>query len=86
MAYQRIIFFQNEQADEALKILNDDGWEAAIAHLAQWDQGLAGGEISDEPSSGDADCVKEDDHYRLSWNSGLGYIGLEAIVSDETPT
>ena len=80
--YGRIVFLQNEQADEALQILNDQGTEAAIEHLAQWDNADAV-EVTEEPSSGDDDDVFEDEHYRLSWNSKLNYIGLEAILETD---
>jgi hypothetical protein len=79
--YQRIVFMQGEEADEALKILDEQGEDAAVEHLAQWDYGE--GEVMDEPSSGDSDDVHEtDDGYRLSYNTRLGYIGLESILED----
>jgi hypothetical protein len=54
--------------------------EAAVEYLAQWDMG-DGGDIHDEPASGNSDDVYEtDDGYRLSYNTGLGYIGLERLV------
>lgn len=79
--YQRIVFLQGEEADEALAILDNDGTEAAMDYLAQWDCGDAGEEF-DEPASGDSDDVYEDDHHRLSWNSRIGYIGLEGIIRE----
>lgn len=78
--YQRIVFLQGEEADEALAILDNDGTEAAMDYLAQWDYGDAGEEF-DEPSSGSDDDVYEDEHHRMSWNSRLGYIGLEGILN-----
>lgn len=77
--YTRIVFMQGEEADEALDILREDGEDAAIDYLAEWDYGDAG-EDFDEPSSGTDDDVHEtDDGYRLSYNTRLGYIGLERI-------
>jgi hypothetical protein len=76
--YQRIVFLQGEEADEPLAILDRDGEEAALDYLAQWDYGDAGEEF-DEPASGTSDYVFESDHYRLSWNVRLGYIGLEGV-------
>jgi len=81
--YQRIVFFQNsEDSDEPLRILDERGEDAAIEYLAQWDCGDAGEEF-DEPASGDSDDVYEsDDGYRLSWNTRLGYIGLESFRNE----
>jgi hypothetical protein len=80
MRYQRIVFLQGEEADEALAILDNDGTEAALEFLAQWDYGDAG-ETFDEPANGSDDEVYEDEaqHYRMSWNNRLGYIGLEGV-------
>lgn len=79
--YQRIVFMQGEEADEALAILDEHGEDAAVEHLSQWDYGDGGGEIMDEPASGDSDDVHEtEDGYRLSYNTRLGYIGLESII------
>lgn len=77
--YTLIVFLQGEDADEPLAILDSQGESAAIDYLAQWDYGDAG-EDFDEPSSGTDDDVHEtDDGYRLSYNTRLGYIGLERI-------
>jgi hypothetical protein len=77
--YQRIVFLQGEEADEALAILDQHGEQAAVDYLSQWDYGEAGEEFS-EPASGDDDDVYETDNgYRMSYNTRIGYIGLEAI-------
>lgn len=78
--YQRIVFMQGEEADEPLRILDEQGEEAAIEFLAQWD--MEPGEEFSEPASGDSDDVYEtDDGFRLSYNTRLGYIGLERVVT-----
>jgi hypothetical protein len=77
--YTRIVFMQGEDADEPLRILDEQGEGAAVEYLAQWDYGDAGEEF-DEPSSGEDDDVYEtDDGFRLSYNTRIGYIGLERI-------
>ena len=78
--YQRIVFAQGEDADEPLRILDEQGEAAAVEYLSQWDCGDGGGEVMDEPASGEADDVYEDEHYRLSYNTRLGYIGLEGLI------
>lgn len=82
MAYQRIVFMQNEEAEEALAILDDQGEEAAIDHLAQWDNGDEGEEFP-ETAAGSSDDVHEtEDGYILTYNRRLGYIGLERKIEN----
>ena len=79
MAFQRIVFMQGEDAQEALDILDNDGTDAAIEYLAQWD--MEPGEIEDESAAGtDDDVYQSDDGYILTYNTRLGYIGLERQV------
>ena len=76
--YIRIIFLENDNAREALNILENSGKIAAIDFLAQWDYGDRA-EIYDKPSHGTNDRVLEHNEYLLSYNLGLGYIGLERV-------
>lgn len=84
MEYQTIVFQQGEDADEALGIL-DQGRDpqAAIRHLAQWDYGDAG-ETRSELGAGTDDDTYEwmlnGESYVLTYNTRLGYIGLDKIV------
>ena len=83
MWYERIVFCQGDDATEPLDILNAYGEEAAIEYLAEWD--MEPGEVFEESASGDSDAVYEtDDGFRLSYNQGLGYIGLERIVEEDS--
>ena len=84
--YSRIVFLQGEEADEPLRILDESGQDAAIEYLAGWDYG-DDDDTHDEAASGDDDDVYETspigplgDRYRLSYNTRLGYIGLERVV------
>ena len=77
-----IVFLQNSQdAEEPLQILENQGEEAAIKYLSQWDYG---GENEHSPTEdapwGSSDKTFEQGDYVLSWNSGLGYIGLARKV------
>lgn len=82
--------------DRALRILHhktDDSvlWEMpteesvnnALDYLLQWDYG--DGEVSDQSSAGSSDwretVTRGDRTYLLTYNVGLGYIGLEEILS-----
>lgn len=93
--YERIIFMQGDDANEPLDILysrenghsfpyylgaTDESIKAAFAYLGQWDNGDPG-EESDTPSAGTADDTWTQDGYILSANLGLGYIGLERVVT-----
>jgi hypothetical protein len=51
----------------------------------EWDYGdrSSAYESSDEPAAGGADSTYEDDDYILTYNTGLGYIGLERIDNEE---
>ena len=81
MSFQRIVFAQGDDAIEPLEILDNQGDDAAIEYLSQWDTGE--GQVSEKPSNGSSDYVVEKDGYRLSYNLRLGYIGLERIVPDQ---
>lgn len=57
--------------------------EAAVDYLAQWDYG----EYHDLKSVTDAgamDDLAQIDHYLLTWNVRLGYVGLEVLLDDDT--
>lgn len=80
--YHEIVFMQGEDATEPLRLLDDEGADEAIKYLAQWDYG---GENEHSPKTerpwGDADRVyhtpaPDGQTYFLTWNTGLGYIGL----------
>lgn len=81
--YERIIFAEGNDADEPLSILDTLGENETIRHLAQWDSGDPQ-ELHAEPSSGEADQVYQTEilgaYYRLNWNTGLHYIGLERVI------
>ena len=79
MAFQRIVFLQGDEAIEPINILNNEGKDAAINYLAQWDMGDRG-EVMDELAAGSSDSTYEAGDYLLSWNTGLEYIGLERRV------
>lgn len=79
-AYQEIVFLQGDEADEALKILNEKGEAAAIKHLSDWDCGSSN-EWQKEVPWGTSDRTVFKSGYYLSYNEGLGYIGLTRPVS-----
>lgn len=87
----RVVFMQGDDADAVLKDLcrvhdwvvadgpTQDTIEAAIDYLAQWDDG-SNEDIHDGIGAGPADDIHEHGDYVLTWNLGLGYVGLERKV------
>ena len=81
MAIERIIFAHDyeEAESEAFRILDHDGEEAATRYLSEWHypgehevtEALAAGTSDDEYHDGNG--------YVLTYNRGLGYIGLEFV-------
>jgi len=78
--YASVVFLQDSEADEPLDILNNEGREAAINYLSQWDYGEYY-DIREESGKGSNDRSLEHNGYLLSYNTGIGYIGLEKIIS-----
>lgn len=77
--YCSIVFMQSDTEDvkEPLRILEENGLEAVIDYLSQWD---FGGESEYDIPIGDpwgkSDTIYRKGNYVLSYNLGLGYIGL----------
>jgi hypothetical protein len=77
--YARIIFAQGDDAIEPLAIYDDEGADAAIDYLAQWDCGEYC-DLSRDSSAGASDSQVTIGAYVLTVNESLGYIGLELII------
>ena len=81
MAYQSIFFVQGDDARELLAQLDRDGQFELIEELADFFEMTEPiGDETANPVSGDDDCTLEEDGYRLTWNTRLGYIGLERVL------
>lgn len=77
--YERVVFLDSssEDADELLELLNDEGEDVVIDRLAEHHYS-GEHETADELARGSSDdWYEDDDGYILTWNNGLGYIGLE---------
>lgn len=85
--FLNIVFIQNEEAEEPLRILEDQGEGAALRYLRQWDyredDGEDDGEVYDENPGGNGDSVYREGNYILTYNTSLGYIGLCKIMETE---
>ena len=74
--YENVVFVQGEEADEPLRILNDEGEEAALEYLKQWHD-FGNHEGTDQLGAGSSDSTFEKDGYIMSYNPRIGYIGLQ---------
>ncbi|MCW4353462.1 hypothetical protein ONR57_09150 [Hoyosella sp. YIM 151337] len=79
-----VAFLQGEEADAVLDLIDRDGAEAAIAHLSGYDYGeettqaaLENGYVyDDKPPTGSTDRTVTTEGYALTYNHGLGHVGL----------
>ncbi|QYF98311.1 hypothetical protein [Microbacterium sp. PAMC21962] len=78
-----VVFLQGQDADEVLAIIDRDGTDAAIEHLAGFDMGeettqaaLVNGYVYDEPPTGPLDRVIEQGGYVLTYNHDHGHVSL----------
>lgn len=87
-----VVFLQGSEADEVLDLIDVEGVQAGIAHLAQWDFGdettgaaFVNGEVYDELPAGQWDRSFEADGYVLTYNPQMGYVGLVREHPDTAP-
>ncbi len=78
-----VVFFQGEEADEVLDLLDHGGVDAAIDHLTGYDYGtettqaaLENGYVYDAPPVGALDRTVTRDGYALTYNPFLGHVSL----------
>lgn len=73
--YENVVFMQGDDALDALNILDQRGEEMALKHLKQWH--YPGKHMKqDQPGYGEADQIYNSGPYIMSYNTGMGYIGL----------
>jgi hypothetical protein len=81
--YVSIVLLERGEADEPMRLLREQGPEAAIEYCRQWEQ--PGGGIAQKcPPWGQTDFCRRSGNYVLSYNPVIGYIGL-CRVEAETP-
>lgn len=78
-----VVFLHGEEADQVLDIIDRDGTDAAIEHLAGYDFGdettqsaLENGYVYDEPPAGALDRTASNDVYMLTYSPFLGHVSL----------
>lgn len=75
--YREIVFLQGSEADESIEILNDKGKEAAIQHLADYDNGEGG--IWEALPCGIFNHIYQSGKYTMCVNFGVPYISLYSM-------
>ncbi len=83
MRWISVVFLQGSEAYEVLDLIDREGTDAAIEHLAGFDYGeetvqtaLENGYVYDEPPTGALDKVATRDVYTLTYNPFLGHVSL----------
>ncbi|WP_194239263.1 hypothetical protein [Microbacterium sp. CBA3102] len=86
-----VVFLQGDEADKVLDVIDHDGPDAAIEHLAGYDFGeettqaaLENGYVYDQPPTGALDRIATKDDYTLTYSSFLGHVSL-LRAHDTTP-
>ena len=77
--YCDIVFCQGDDAVEPLKILDEEGKDAAMDYLSQWDCNEYN-DLRSEPPAGTSDKTYKKDDYIMCYNTRIGYIGLYKII------
>ncbi|KJL36419.1 hypothetical protein ACX1DX_03535 [Tessaracoccus sp. Y36] len=78
-----VVFFDGEEADRVLDLIQRDGTTAGIEHLSQWDYGeettdaaLTNGYVYDTPPVGNLDRTTTEGNYTLTYNPFLSHVSL----------
>lgn len=78
-----VVFLQGEEADPLLDVIDREGPDAAIDHLAAYDVGeettqaaLDDGDVYDQLPAGSLDRMATKGAYTLTYNPNLGYLSL----------
>ena len=78
-----VLFLHGVEADQVLDLIDRDGPDSAITHLAQWDFGeettgaaMENGYVYDAPPTGALDRVVTEGDYALTYNPAMGHVSL----------
>ncbi|WP_147106533.1 hypothetical protein [Nesterenkonia populi] len=78
-----VVFLDRGQADGVLDLIDEDGAQAGITHLAQWDTGqettdaaMENGYVYDQPPAADGDHLITEGDYTISYNQQMGHVAL----------
>lgn len=86
-----VVFLQGEEADQVLDIIQTDGVDAAVEHLAHWDYGqetdsaaIVNGDVRDAIPAGVLDRTAESGEYTLTYNPFMGHVALHRHPHTDT--
>lgn len=94
-----VCFLQGEDADEVLQMIDDEGVDAALGHLKNWDYGdettqaaLENGYVYDLPPTGPLEQEVRSGNYDITFSHSFGHVGLyrlhevspEDAISDQS--
>jgi hypothetical protein len=86
-----VVFLQGEEADQTLDIIQTDGVDAAVEHLAHWDYGAetdsaaaVNGDVRDTIPAGVLDRTADSGEYTLSYNPFMGHVALHRHPHTDT--
>lgn len=79
--YADIVFMQGHEAEEVMNILDQQGQEAAMNHLKQWDDGEYH-TVTANPF-GSKDKLYRQGDYIMAYNTGIPYIGLSKLMTSD---
>lgn len=78
-----VCFLLGEEADEVLQMIDDEGVDAALGHLKNWDYGdettqaaLENGYVYDLPPTGPLEQEVRSGDYDMTFSHSFGHVGL----------
>lgn len=88
-----VVFLDRGQADGVLDLIDEDGAQAGITHLSQWDTGqettdaaMENGYVYDQPPAAEGDKLITEGDYTISYNQQMGHVALyRSIPAPEDP-
>lgn len=82
-----VVFLDRGQTDGVLDLIDEDGAQAGITHLAQWDTGqettdaaMENGYVYDQPPAAEGDHLITEGDYTISYNQQMGHVALYRSV------
>lgn len=78
-----VCFLQGDDADELLQMIDDEGADAALSYLKNWDYGdettqaaLENGYVYDLPPTGPLEQEVRSENYDMTFSHSFGHVGL----------
>lgn len=78
-----VCFMQGEDAEEVLQMIDDEGIDAALGYVKNWDYGdettqaaLENGHVYEHPPTGPLEHEVRDDNYVMTYSHSFGHVAL----------